>query len=112
VGFNHSERQSFAERAKSDTVTALALIHHLVLSKNVPLPDVAKMMADLTKKYLVIEFVPLNDEKSQQLIANKTNYHTPYDPAAFEKHFGVYFEIEKQQVIPGTDRILYRLKKK
>ncbi|HLY69271.1 MAG TPA: class I SAM-dependent methyltransferase [Puia sp.] len=112
VGFNHSERQSFADRAKSDMVTALALIHHLVLSKNVPLPDVARMMADLTKKYLVIEFVPLNDEKSQQLIANKTNYHKPYDPYAFEKHFGVYFDIEKQQVIPGTDRILYRLKKK
>ncbi len=112
VGFNHSERQSFAERAKAETVTALALIHHLVLSKNVPLPDVANMLAGLTKKYLVIEFVPLSDEKSQQLIANKTNYHTPYDPPAFEKYFSQYFEIERQQVIPTTDRILYRMKKK
>jgi hypothetical protein len=112
VGFNHSERQSFADRAKADTVTALALIHHIVLSKNVPLPDVAKMLSDLTKKYLVIEFVPISDEKSQQLIANKTTYHTPYDPEAFETHFSTYFEIERQQVIPGTGRILYRLKKR
>jgi 2-polyprenyl-3-methyl-5-hydroxy-6-metoxy-1,4-benzoquinol methylase len=112
VGFNHNERQSFADRAKSDMITALALIHHLVLSKNIPLSDVAKMLSDLTKKYLVIEFVPLSDEKSQQLIANKTNYHTPYDPQAFEKHFSKYFEIERQQVIPTTDRILYRMKKK
>jgi SAM-dependent methyltransferase len=112
VGFNHEERQSFAARAKADTVTALALIHHLVLSKNIPLQDVAKMLADLTKKYLVIEFVPLSDEKSQQLIANKTNYHKPYDPAAFEEHFGKYFTIERQQVVPTTERILYRLKKK
>jgi ribosomal protein L11 methylase PrmA len=111
VGFNHAERDSFATRAKADTVTALALIHHLVLSKNVPLQDVAKMLADLTKKYLVIEFVPLSDEKSQQLIANKTNYHKPYDQAAFEEHFGKYFTIEKHQVVPTTERILYRLKK-
>jgi 2-polyprenyl-3-methyl-5-hydroxy-6-metoxy-1,4-benzoquinol methylase len=112
VGFNHSERQSFAERGKADTVTALALIHHIVLSKNVPLPDVAKMLADLTKKHLVIEFVPINDEKSQQLIANKTTYHKPYDSAAFEAHFSAYFETERKQVIPGTERILYRLKKR
>ena len=112
VGFNHNERQSFADRAKSEMVTALALIHHLVLSKNIPLSDVAKMLSDLTKKYLVIEFVPLSDEKSQQLIANKTNYHTPYDPQAFEKYFSQFFEIERQQVIPTTDRILYRMKKK
>jgi hypothetical protein len=112
VGFNHGERQSFAERAQADTVTALALIHHLVLSKNVPLSDVARMLSDLTKKHLVIEFVPINDEKSQQLVMNKTTYHKPYDPPAFENHFNPYFEIEKKEVIPGTDRILYRMKKK
>jgi hypothetical protein len=65
-------------------VVALAIVHHLVLSKNIPIPDVAKQFAELTKNYLIIEFVPLNDEKSQQLIANKTNYHTPYDTNAFE----------------------------
>jgi hypothetical protein len=112
VGFNHAERQSFAERAKSDTVTALALIHHIVLSKNVPFHDVAKMFSDLTKQHLVIEFVPLTDEKSQQLIANKPVYHKPYDPEAFEKHFSDYFEIERKQIIPGTARILYRMKKR
>ena len=112
VGFNHSERQSFAERAKADTVTALALIHHIVLSKNVPLADVARMLSDLTKKHLVIEFVPISDEKSQQLIANKPVYHKPYDPDAFENHFSGYFEIERKQIIPGTERILYRMKKR
>ncbi len=112
VGFNHAERQSFAERAKADTVTALALIHHIVLSKNVPLHDVAKMLSDLTRQHLVIEFVPITDEKSQQLIANKTNYHKPYDPEAFENNFSDFFEIEKKQIIPSTDRILYRMKKR
>ncbi|HVM89822.1 MAG TPA: methyltransferase domain-containing protein [Puia sp.] len=111
LGFNHAERQSFAERAKSDTITALALIHHIVLSKNVPFADVAKMFSDITLNHLIIEFVPITDEKSQQLIANKTTYHKPYDPEAFEKNFTVYFQIERKEIIPGTERILYRMKK-
>jgi len=112
AGFRNSERQSFGERAKSDVVIALAIIHHLVLSKNIPIPDVALQLAELTKNHLIIEFVPLNDEKAQQLIMNKTNYHTPYDVPAFENYFNTYFEIEKKQVIPGTERVLYRMKKR
>ncbi|MBS1975454.1 MAG: SAM-dependent methyltransferase [Bacteroidetes bacterium] len=112
LGFNHLERQSFAERAKSDTVTALALIHHIVLSKNVPLADVARMFAELTINHLIIEFVPITDEKSKQLIANKATYHKPYSPEAFEKNFSSYFETERKAIIPGTERILYRLKKR
>ncbi len=111
LGFNHDERQSFEQRAKSDTVTALALIHHLVLSKNVPMSDVARMLSKLTKKNLVIEFVPITDEKSQQLIANKNTYHKPYDPESFEGHFGRFFQLEQKHIIPGTGRILYRMKK-
>jgi ribosomal protein L11 methylase PrmA len=112
LGFNHEERQSFAERTISDSVIVLALVHHLVLSKNLPLPDLARMLATLTKKNLVIEFVPISDAKSQQLIANKTAYHKPYDAASFEQHFGLYFELEQKQVIAGTERILYRMRRK
>jgi ribosomal protein L11 methylase PrmA len=110
LGFNHSERQSFLERAKSDTVAALALIHHLVLSNNLPLANIAKMFSDITLKHLVVEFVPVSDEKSQQLIANKTTWHH-YDPDTFEKSFAAYFQIEKKQIIRGTERVLYRMKK-
>jgi SAM-dependent methyltransferase len=112
LGFNHKERSSFADRAKSELVTALALIHHLVLSKNIPLQDVAFMLAGLTKNFLIIEFVPITDEKSRQLIAQKNDYHKPYDPEAFEKSFIAYFEIENKQTVPDTERILYRMKKR
>ncbi|HLX93423.1 MAG TPA: hypothetical protein VKR32_17185 [Puia sp.] len=110
VGFNHAERESFRERAKSATAIALGLIHHLVLSKNIPISGVAKMFADLTTDTLIIEFVPLNDEKAQLLIANKTKYHVPYDSTTFELVFEKYFAIEKRATIPGTERILYRMR--
>ena len=107
IGFRNEERQTFIKRAKSNVVIALALIHHLVLSKNIPLSDVALQFAELADKYLIIEFIPLEDEKSQQLISNKTAFHLPYDPLAFETEFNHFFEIERKELIFGTRRLSY-----
>lgn len=111
VGFRNTERQSFIQRAKADLVTALALIHHLILSKNIPVEDVAAFMEMVTTKYLIIEFVPVSDPKSQELIKNKNSYHQ-YDEASFENFFSQFFIIEKKQSVPTTNRILYQMRKK
>jgi hypothetical protein len=110
-GFRNQERSSFSERARCQMVVALALVHHLVLGKNIPLSGVARYFAELTTEWLIVEFVPLSDEKAQQLIRNRCVWHEPYDAAAFESGFGEYFHIQQRNVIPGTDRILYRMKK-
>ena len=111
AGFRNTERQSFIQRIKTDLVTALALIHHLILSKNIPVDDVAAFMAMVTTKYLIIEFVPVSDPKSQELIKNKTSYHL-YDETIFENCFSQLFVIEKKEIIPTTNRILYQMRKK
>lgn len=110
VGFRNTERQSFIQRAKADLVTALALIHHLILSKNIPVEDVAAFMQMITTKNLIIEFVPVSDPKSQELVKNKNSYHN-YDETVFENCFSQFFIIEKKQAIPTTDRILYQMRK-
>ena len=112
TGFRNAERQSFLQRIQSDAVVALALIHHLVLGKNMLMPDVAMQFSELTKKWLIIEFVPLQDEKAQQLIANKTSYHEPYDIPFFKECFLKYFEIESAVQIPGTERVIYKMKRR
>ena len=111
AGFRNTERQSFIQRINVELVTALALIHHLILSKNIPVEDVAAFMAMVTTKYLIIEFVPVSDPKSQELVKNKTSYHL-YDEAIFENCFSQLFIIEKKETIPTTDRILYQMRKK
>ena len=60
IGWGHSERVSFLERGPVDLVMALALIHHLAISNNVPLEKVAIFLANLCN-FLIIEFVPKND---------------------------------------------------
>ena len=41
IGWDNAERASLAQRGPADLVLALALIHHLAISNNVPLEDVA-----------------------------------------------------------------------
>ena len=111
LGFRNKERSSFNDRFRAELVVALALVHHLVLSGNVPVPDVAGHLAELSTRLLIIEFVPLEDEKAQELIRNKHRWHLPYDEHSFEQFFLEYFTIEKKSRVPGTERILYMMKK-
>lgn len=111
IGLRNSERSSFHDRVSAELVVALALIHHLVLGSNVPLSDVPALMAGLTTSHLIIEFVPIGDEKSQELVRNKSRYHLPYDAPCFEECFRRSFVIVEKKVIAGTDRILYLMKK-
>ena len=42
IGWALAERDSIAERSRADAVMALALIHHIAISNNVPLPRIAR----------------------------------------------------------------------
>jgi hypothetical protein len=111
-GFIRTERKSFIERAKADLVLALAIIHHLVLIRNIPIIDLASFCNELSSKYLIIEFVPLSDPKVQLMMADKKIFHRPYDYDAFEQAFQLYFHIEQTQMIAGTERKMYWMKKR
>ena len=50
-------------RFSSDIVLALGLIHHLCLGSGYAIPSIMKVLAAVTNKCLVVEFVELEDEK-------------------------------------------------
>ncbi|HET6254774.1 MAG TPA: hypothetical protein VFE32_11900 [Puia sp.] len=111
-GFANAERAAFTERAASDLVIALALVHHLALGNNIPLNLIAGYFSQLTKRRLIIEFIPLSDEKAGELIARKEVPAPTYDNRQFEMAFGESFRIDKRDPITGTDRLLYLMTKR
>ncbi len=111
IGFNNTERSSFGQRARADLVLALALIHHLVIGKNIPLPELAGYFANMAPQ-LIIEFVPKEDEKVKQLLSGRADIFSTYNAASFEAHFSRYYTIQAKELIPGTTRILYCLARK
>lgn len=80
VGWASEERESFQSRCKADLLSALALIHHLVLGAGIPLEKVAHYFASLLRRdgTLILEFVPWEDSQVQRLMAARKNVFSNY----------------------------------
>lgn len=111
LGWNNTERMSFGNRGPVDCVLALAIIHHLAISNNVPLPRLADFFAGLGR-WLIIEFVPKEDSQVQRLLATREDIFPDYTPAGFEAAFSQAYTINQCVEIPGSRRSLYLLERK
>jgi ribosomal protein L11 methylase PrmA len=106
IGWDSRERMSLKERGPVDAVLALALIHHLTISNNVPLPQLAEFFHQICR-WLIVEFVPKTDTQVQILLANRVDIFDQYDVDGFEKAFGQIFEIRQSEAIVDSGRSLY-----
>lgn len=110
LGWQHEERDSLIGRGPVDTVMALALIHHLAISNNVPLPKLARFFSSICR-FLIIEFVPKSDSQVKRLLASRPDIFPNYDEEGFERAFAGYFvQLEARQVA-GSERTLYLMQK-
>ena len=117
IGFNNTERSSLIDRLKQyapDVTMALALIHHITLSGNVPFEKSASFFASFSKQ-LIIEFPKREDSWVTSLLVRKRefiNHFDFYNLEAFETGYSKYFILEKKEEIKGTNRVLYLFSKK
>ena len=108
LGWANRERDSFGERGPADLVLALALIHHLAISNNVPLPQIAEFFA-ATGRWLIIEYVPKTDSQVQKLLVSRDDIFPHYTRAGFEAAFSQSFSIREAVEIRESERVLYLL---
>ncbi len=110
IGWNGIERMSLFERGPADTVLALALIHHLAISNNVPLNKIAFFLSRICNS-LIIEFVPKSDSQIQRLLSTREDIFSDYTQTAFEQELGRYFVIKHSFKIRDSERTLYLMQK-
>jgi ribosomal protein L11 methylase PrmA len=106
LGWANRERDSLAARGPADLVMALALIHHLAISNNLPFDRLAEDLARVSR-WLLVEFVPKEDSQVQRLLATRTDIFDRYAAAPFEAEFARHFEIHDRAPITGSRRTLY-----
>jgi hypothetical protein len=106
LGWGHRERESLIERGPVPMAMALALVHHLAISNNVPLGKLAQFLHGICE-YLVIEFVPKSDSQVQRLLRSREDVFDRYTTTGFEEDFQTYFQIVEQAPVPESERILY-----
>jgi hypothetical protein len=111
IGWNNTERDSLLNRMHVDTCLALALIHHLAISKNIPLQKICDLLASICNT-LIIEFVPKSDEKVKVLLQNRLDIFFGYNLGDFIAIFSKKFTILKQRKIGETERELFLMQKK
>ncbi len=111
LGWANRERSSLAERSHPDAILALALIHHIAISNNVPLPRISEYFAELCES-LIIEFVPKSDAKVRTLLASREDVFPNYTREGFEAAFLERWETEEAMDIPGSERTLYRMRRR
>jgi SAM-dependent methyltransferase len=72
-GWAGREHQALGQRllGRFDMVMMLALIHHLAIGAAIPLAEVAKFAASLTRDWLIIEFVDSDDVQLRRLCAQR-----------------------------------------
>jgi hypothetical protein len=106
-GWRGTERKAFTSRRRPDLVLGLALVHHLAIGANVPLPSVLDWFASLGGA-LLIEFVDRGDPMVKRLLANKpAGMFDAYTRPAFEDLLGSRFSVERTETLPGGTRSLY-----
>jgi SAM-dependent methyltransferase len=107
IGWRNRERAAFADRVRPDVTLALALVHHLAIAANVPLPEVVSWLRSFGGR-LVVEFVHVDDVQVQRLLANKpAGLFDDYRREAFEALLAEQFLVHEQQSLPGGTRTLY-----
>lgn len=111
IGWSNRERNSFLDRGPADAVFALALIHHLAISNNLPFDKIADFFRTACE-FLVIEFVPKNDSQVQRLLTTRKDIFPFYTQECFQKIFSGFFVIEDSVKIKESERTLYLMRKK
>ena len=92
LGWRGLERRSMPERGKPDLVLALALVHHMAISANVPVKEFVDWLASLGSA-LVIEFPTREDPMVKKLLAPKRDgLHPDYELDFFERTLKEAFE--------------------
>jgi hypothetical protein len=111
LGWAHHERDSLLARAPADLVMALALVHHLAIGNNVPLPLIVELLANVGR-FAVLEFVPREDPQTQRLLAARRHDFPEYEEKQLGEALAARFATLERAPIEGSCRTLYLLERR
>ncbi len=111
MGWANRERHSLGDRANADLILALALVHHLAITNNLPLGMISRYFSELAP-WLIIEFVPKEDSQVQRLLSSREDIFDNYTKDGFVSAFRKNYHIQAVKDIPGSKRSLYLMCRK
>ena len=90
LGWRGLERHPLDDRGAPDLILCLALIHHLVIGRNIPIAEFVEWLAGFNAD-VVVEFVGHGDPMVGKLLRNRARQHIEYSAEALEHAFARHF---------------------
>jgi SAM-dependent methyltransferase len=114
AGWRVSEYSGFLERGSGlfDCALFLAVIHHLMVTDQIPLDQIFDAVASLTTRWLLIEYIGPHDPMFRRLARGRDSLYQWYSRSVFDDCAWRYFDIVSSFDIPSSDRALYLLRRK
>ena len=112
LGWALRERQPLAARFAPDLVLALALIHHLVIGRNIPIDAFVDGLASMAPD-AVLEIPHRDDPMVQRLLdAKPADAHLDYGVEQIEAAVQARFTVTARRGLPGGTRTILRLRRR
>jgi SAM-dependent methyltransferase len=114
TGWRNQEYASFLDRAKGsfDLVMMLAVVHHMLVTERIPLEEILALAEELTREYVLIEFVAPEDPMFQRIVRGRDGLYSHMTRAWFEAAASQRFELVRSRRIDGLHRWLYLFRRR
>lgn len=106
MGWRGRERKRIEDRGRPQLILCLGLIHHLVISANIPLAEFVNWLASFRAE-VILEFPSKKDRMVQALLRNKRDQYDDYSRESLEEEMRRHFEIGLCESLPSGERTLY-----
>ena len=106
-GWGHAERTALEKRlGQRDGLFCFALIHHLVIGRNIPMQELVGWVCALAKTGL-IEFIPKTDPMVKSLLNQREDVFPDYTRDNFERILSNLCTQVIPHTMQSTDRVIY-----
>jgi hypothetical protein len=104
----NQEQLSLLDRLaeRSDLVLMLAVIHHLILQEQIPLDRIASLCMNLTRKWLLLEWVPPSDPMFQSWLRGRDELYGHLSEGDLKDSFAPFFKVVERAELENG-RVLF-----
>ena len=106
LGWRGRERLPLADRGAPELIMCLALMHHLVIGRNIPLDEFVAWLAQFGAE-VILEFVGRDDPMVKRLLLNRRDQEFEYSDAALGAALGRHFGAVTHETLASGTRTLY-----
>ena len=99
VGWGNDECASLLSRARGrfDCVLMLGVLHHLLVSDQIPLPAILDQLADITSRWAILEWIPKEDPKFEELTKGRDELYAHLTEDFFVQLLSQRFDVRSYE---------------